>query len=709
MFLLDDLLLAVVIAVFLLLATTLTSSILCFFGLLISCGGKSEIFGGANKSKPPKTANADSINADLVSIDKFKNNVDVLLKTNIGTHQKFSILMQQLETYGYTKPDADYMQVQDARMETAKAIYKREKVDTKIFDIDYEKITGVYLSMTTNEIKDDKTMTKSVINKIMHYRTLQEDYPTTTATAYNNWNINVIEYNPIDKVQYDETLKKIYEYAIISSIRSLKSNEDKELDSLISKFQLGELTHPKMKLIFNDKTTQDIYHCKSYQIKKPHSDKYKKLHWGQRKLLLSEIDFFNRVASDIGYDKFKKQNISLVYPGAAHGHHLLIELEMYPTLVLYLWDPARYNKVLYLAEFLRRKMPIPYEYSDNHMEMAKKYVGRVFINMELSNDIFLTYWTNSTTGNIHKNFGPEYGFFTKKSAEYFLKYKKEHKDTSPTLFVSDIRLFTKSEATNALVFNKIKDYHDSIALLLINEQIRHSDYVRDMKLQEDWLEFVNAQYGLFKFKLKTKGYVNEQNIQYKYPDGEIILQAWAPVASTETRLFVKPSRAPAYYNIQKYTDKLKTFNLIMRTHDMSDIKLKDLNIKVYGNSDATLEDIWSHVLDNNLIGQDAILETHILYDYLTIYKKPEDIKHTDLILMISDITQACLDPFDQSGILGYFNDSDVDGIINSRYNYHNSFSRRLDFNSIFGDKFICAIKRPHELKNQKNYTKDKNY
>jgi len=103
------------------------------------------------------------------------------------------------------------------------------------------------------------------------------------------------------------------------------------------------------------------------------------------------------------------------------------------------------------------------------------------------------------------------------------------------------------------------------------------------------------------------------------------------------------------------------------------------------------------------------LETYILYDYLTIYKRKENIKHTDLILMISDITQACLDPFDQGNILGYLNDCDIDDILNSRYKYHNSFSRRLDFNSIYADKFICEIKRPHELKKQKHIVKNKNY
>ena len=543
----------------------------------------------------------------------------------------------------------------------------------------------------------------------MHYRKLEEDYPTTKAAAYSHWNMKHIEYLPLDKETYENAMDKIFEYAVISSIRDLKDDEEKELESLINSFQSGELTHPKMNISFYDNTTQPIYHCNAYQLKRPYSNKYKKLHWGQRKLLLSEIDFFNRTAIDMGCDKFKNQNISLVYPGSAHGHHLLIEMDMYPTLVLYLWDPAKFNKVLYLAEFLRRKMEIPYEYKESHMTMAKKYAGRVFINMELSNNDFLKYWKNSTTGNIHTNFGSGYGLFTKKSAAFYLKYKKDLKDDSPTLFVSDIRLFTKSEASNTLSFNMVKNYSTSIALRIVNEKMKHADYIRDMQLQQDWLEFVDAQYGLFKFKLKTKHYTNWQETQYKYLDGDIILQAWAPVASTETRLFVRPNRTQAYYNVKKYTDKLKSFNLNMRTHDMSEVKLKDLNIKVHGKNDAILDDIWAPFLSNDLIGQDAILETHILYDYLKIYKTVENIKYTDLMLMISDITQACLDPFDQNNNMGYLNDSNVDDIINSRYKYHTAFSKRLDFNSVFADKFICEIKRPNEIRKKNHHIKGKRF
>jgi hypothetical protein len=694
MFILDDLLLAAVVAVFVLLVLTISPPLLCFLGLLIGNHTDSVTVGGVVKKKVTK---------ELAAITGVENSINILLKSAKDENQVFNPVEYQVELYGYEKLSDHDMKIQTKRMNTAKDVYKREKGDLSIFDIDYEKMAGSYASTSVlkNNSSEYSNFTEEIINKLMHYRTLEEDYPTIATSAYLNWNMSNIEYTPVNVNEYNTTMEKIFEYAVVSSIRNLKDVESKELETLINKFQLGELTQSQMKLNFNDHTSQTIYNCNSYQIKKPYSDKYKKLHWGQRKLLLSEIDFFNRVALDIGRDKFKKDKISLVYPGSAHGHHLLIEMEMYPNLILYLWDPAMYNKVLYIADFLRRGMDVPYEYSEKHMEMAKKYNGRVFINMELTNTEFLKYWTNSTTGNIHKNFKPEYGFFTKKSADYFLKYKAKQKDTSPTLFVSDIRLFTKSEATNALMFNMVKDYNESIALRLINEVTRHADYVRDMQLQQDWMEYVKAEYGLFKFKLKTKNFSPKQSVQYKYVDGDIIFQAWAPIASTETRLFVKPVRKAMYYNVKKYTDKIKTFNLIMRTHDMSSVKLTDINIDVSGNSDATLEDIWSNFLDTSLIGQDAILESHILYDYLTIYKKKGDIKHTDLILMISDITQACLDPFDQGGILGYFDDVCVESVLNSRYKYHNSFSRRLDYNSIVADKFICKIKRPHELKKRK--------
>ncbi len=54
-------------------------------------------------------------------------------------------------------------------------------------------------------------------------------------------------------------------------------------------------------------------------------------HWGQRKLLLSEIDLFTRFRPAERY--------TVVYAGAADGRHMPILTEMFPNIVMHLYDP----------------------------------------------------------------------------------------------------------------------------------------------------------------------------------------------------------------------------------------------------------------------------------------------------------------------------------------------------------------------------------
>jgi hypothetical protein len=548
---------------------------------------------------------------------------------------------------------------------------------------------------------------------------LTTKYPELVKTVSLYYGLLNIEYFPHNQKEFTETMDKIFMYAIISSIRTLKSDEEKELITLISKFESGNIIKKEMVLNFMSHPPQKVYNCSIYQIKHPYSPVYKKLHWGQRKLLLSEIDFFNRTAKDMGYENFKSQKISVVYPGAAHGHKLMIQMEMFPNVIYYLWDPARYNTVLYIADFIRRKIPITFKHTPQEMEIAKKYVDRVFINMELPNDIYLKYHYNATEGTISDNYEPEYGFFVQKSADYYLKYKKDTNDESPTLFVSDIRLFTNADAGNAISYNFIKGYAELFALHIANELIRDNDYDRDMQLQRDWFAMTNASYGLFKFKMKSKRFL-EYDAQYEYLNGDIVLQAWAPIASTETRLFVSPRTLggalkktnpknkivkkvrfkeqsihvnKTYYNINKYTDKLNFFNAVMRPAYMGNIKLSELGMDFKDSNKHTINDIWKDFLPPYLIGMDAVLESMILYEYLSFNKARDEIKHTDIMLMISDMTQTLINRSDYSDILGYLNNGNVTEIIKKRKSYHETFKRRLDYNSSKSDRNICEIRR----------------
>ena len=64
------------------------------------------------------------------------------------------------------------------------------------------------------------------------------------------------------------------------------------------------------------------------------------IHYGQRKLLMSEIEFFNL------YTKPNVEQI-VVYSGAASGTHITLLSELFPNIKFYLYDPAKFNEKLY--------------------------------------------------------------------------------------------------------------------------------------------------------------------------------------------------------------------------------------------------------------------------------------------------------------------------------------------------------------------------
>lgn len=63
-------------------------------------------------------------------------------------------------------------------------------------------------------------------------------------------------------------------------------------------------------------------------------------HFGQRKLLLSEIEFLTLMYSKFNLKNEKK--VTLLYVGAAPGYHIPILINMFPNLHCHLFDPANF-------------------------------------------------------------------------------------------------------------------------------------------------------------------------------------------------------------------------------------------------------------------------------------------------------------------------------------------------------------------------------
>jgi hypothetical protein len=73
-------------------------------------------------------------------------------------------------------------------------------------------------------------------------------------------------------------------------------------------------------------------------------------HWGQRKLLFSEIEFFNKVQINSNIDLTQNYQLPpfyVVYVGSAVGFHIPVLLELFPTLRFILYDPERFCNQVY--------------------------------------------------------------------------------------------------------------------------------------------------------------------------------------------------------------------------------------------------------------------------------------------------------------------------------------------------------------------------
>src|SRR5579872_1380700 len=80
--------------------------------------------------------------------------------------------------------------------------------------------------------------------------------------------------------------------------------------------------------LLTDMSPQLPYHRRKDEVKKA-------VHWGQRKLLLSEIEFLT-----LFWDPFKVPKPVIVYAGAASGGHIPLLSMMFPAAELHLYDPS---------------------------------------------------------------------------------------------------------------------------------------------------------------------------------------------------------------------------------------------------------------------------------------------------------------------------------------------------------------------------------
>jgi len=312
-------------------------------------------------------------------------------------------------------------------------------------------------------------------------------------------------------------------------------------------------------------------------------------HIGQRKLLLSEVQFLTQVDSGIKY---------CIYAGSAPGHKTHFLSKLFPDTKFILIDPNKFNLVIVDDKTTSANNVLfvnKYHRDEPHKDIVHIYSeyptkSNEFVNKKLSdmNDAEKKSVIDLITNSKYKIF----------IIEDFMddKYAKFLKQLGKTTFVSDIRSNTSKDDSHPLdidiywntsmMYNWMNILKPELSMLKIrmpffNKKIDIGMYEAEFKVSKKYgIDFIN-DYNNFKFKMS-------KSIFY--------LQAWSRQLSTELRMYIKKNDINniVNYDIKEIENKMFYFNVIDRTLHMhkNNNASKHYNF-CYCNDCALENDIWT--------------------------------------------------------------------------------------------------------------------
>ena len=239
-------------------------------------------------------------------------------------------------------------------------------------------------------------------------------------------------------------------------------------------------------LNINENSLREPYRRRMKEMKRA-------IHWGQRKLLLSEIEFFT-----LYWDPNVIPRPLCVYAGSAPGIHISLLSKMFPVFTFHLYDPKPFKIVN------SERITIFNEYFTD--EVAARYGNR--------DDVFFVSDIRTIGYKEVMDEELEKRGVLKTLVERGIKYFNPDASNIP----SDLIGLYK-QASNATTDR-------------IETQIW-----KDMEIQQEWVLNMNPAHAFIKFRLP---YVYEGDRFVQYLKGSVFWQTWAPQSSTETRL--KPTK-----------------------------------------------------------------------------------------------------------------------------------------------------------------------
>jgi len=279
-------------------------------------------------------------------------------------------------------------------------------------------------------------------------------------------------------------------------------------------------------------------------------------HLGQKKLFLTELWFLTN---------YGHLSNTVVYPGAAHGYHIPLLAALFPTHKFYLYDPAYFFKGI--ESYERIKVFNQYFLEED----AKKLE---YENALLISDIrTLESEEELKQRNVTK-------YEAAKIVGIQLRFNTELNNSVSSLLNKDDRIIfknldlSKSNLPNiqAFLIEKIDD-ESLITLQSDLKIVTEKSVINDMELQAQFIKNMKPVKALLKFRvpylddLFCKNQINQDNTQcyFAYYKGELLLQPYAPISSTEMRLITDSSSDTEFkYNCGEIEKRLFYYNTNIR-------------------------------------------------------------------------------------------------------------------------------------------------
>lgn len=507
---------------------------------------------------------------------------------------------------------------------------------------------------------------KSIVKNIS-----EEDLFTGEIQERNNIN-NIIEEEDIIEVKENIVNKEEDDICKSEEYKKLFDEisggyKDKELYFSLCK----DLNKTHKPIITYDDIKYSLPYHEASNILKPNT------HIGQRKLLLSEVQFLSDVNSNIKY---------CIYAGSAPGNKTHFLYKLFPHIKFILVDPNKFD--LKLAD------------------ESTLNIGKVSHRSKKHDDIIHIYYDYATKSHTYKD--------NKKVLDMSDKEQKELinfiKDSSHNIFIiEDYYTVDISKLLSKLGNDNICFITDVRTKIISEEETPVDlDIIWNTSMFYNWIYELQPEMTMFKMRLPfynegntsvnkySKDYESSFNLSKKngidfiknynegkfiLPKGVINIQAWSPISSTESRLIINKEDINnlVNYDHKEYESKLLYYNSINRGYFYHTNPNSNKKLGFCHNNDCALENvIWTK--------------------YIESVDKPISSNVLDYVKITDRITNRPLSKVNKYPIYSYYNINSLKKLISRLQQDHKKYKSKK---SSYSDKGNSGKEDQKETKNER--------